>query len=120
MSCKCNGAPMCEGRHEYAIMPSVVRCDHRHARTDNRPLTREQIAAMPGVRCPLKFAARNQRRLTDDERAGILRDYAPGKKITGMVAKYRACSSSIIQFLKQAGVYVSSREGRISKKKDES
>lgn len=121
MSCTQNGFAITEGRRSFALMPAVVQCDNRHA-VDPRPLTREQIAAIPGVKYPsIKAVApatpkTERTKTTQAERDIMLAIF----KQTGdvlMVAKHTGRHPTGIRaILSKAGVYTPKYKRRMKQK----
>jgi hypothetical protein len=121
MSCKCNGISMCEGRRNFALMPAVIQCDNRHA-IDPRPLAREQIAAIPGVRFPyVKVAATAEKKTertntTKAERDIMLAIFQQTGDVM-LVAKHTGRHPTGIRaILSKAGVYSPKYKRRMKKK----
>lgn len=128
MSCKCNGISMCEGRLNLALMPAIVTCDNRHA-IDPRPLTREQIERIPGVRFPAKIppkpaeAAVNAPsdvtpatpRTTQQERQRMINLFLGGFRVCEIEQATGRNKSSIREILAKAGIHGKQRERRIAK-----
>ena len=118
MSCKCNGAPMCEGRHDYAMMPAVVRCDS-HRPIDPRPLTREQILAMPGVsllpvrkinyKSVPKYDRKDSRkvygRISDVELHAMIKQYKDKTPMEQIAENFGRDRSTVRQALQRVGAY---------------
>lgn len=123
MSCKCNGISMCEGHRSFALMPAVIQCDNRHANMDLRPLTREQIAAIPGVKFPaIKVAVApaesktGRKKATADERASMVALYQHGV-IVEIIAKHHGRHpTGVRDILIRAGVYTPKYTRRMKKK----
>lgn len=122
MSCKCNGISMCEGRLSFALMPAIVACDNRNP-VDPRPLTREQIAAIPGVKFPtVKVAVApaesktGRKKATADERASMVALYQHGV-IVEIIAKHHGRHpTGVRDILIRAGVYTPKYTRRMKKK----
>ena len=121
MSCAQNGFAITEGRRSFALMPAVIQCDNRHA-VDPRPLTREQIAAIPGVKFPaVKVAVPSEKKTertktTQTERDVMLAIF----KQTGdvlLVAKHTGRHPTGIRaILSKDGVYTPKYKRRMKQK----
>ena len=123
MSCTQNGISMCEGHRSFALMPAIVACDNRHANMDLRPLTREQIAAIPGVKFPaIKVAVApaesktGRKKAPADERASMVALYQHGVIVEVIAKHHGRHPTGVRDILIRAGVYTPKYTRRMKKK----
>lgn len=129
MSSTRNGFAITEGSRSFALMPAAISCDNRHPCMDTRPLTRAQIAAIPGVRFPAKMppkpadAATNAPsdvapttpRTTQQERQRMINLFLGGFRVCEIEQATGRNKSSIREILAKAGIHGKQRERRIAK-----
>lgn len=130
MSSKQNGFGICEGRRSFALMPAVIAYDKRHANMDLRPLTRAQIAAIPGVKFPT--VRHNQGKpgatsgvygyFTDAETASAVKLWHAGLRICDIADTINRAPSSVRTALNRVGIDTAARGQKAksiaAKKKD--
>lgn len=113
MSCKCNGIAMREGPANFALMPATV---HHHGYVkDPRPLTREQIASIPGVKYPapsigvIRSHVRKgplKVKITAADIAKAVEMYAQKYTLTDISTAIKRNRATVRLMLVKAGVYV--------------